>query len=95
MIVYGMGRDACNQGKNAKFGITLDEDLCPPIIARGPCAVAMIFDEYNAVVNTICARIAAGTSNQIAADGHLVIEYREREREKWANFGTVSRQLRH
>ena len=40
---FGFGRDAFNCGKNAKFGLSLSEDLQPPLTARGAGAV---FDGY-------------------------------------------------
>ena len=39
-VAYGIDRTAFNQGKNARFGITVDEKVEPPIIARGANAVA-------------------------------------------------------
>lgn len=39
-VAYGIDRAAFNQGKNARFGITVDEEVEPPIIARGANAVA-------------------------------------------------------
>jgi len=35
----GIGRDAFNQGKNAKYGISLAEDIQPTLTAKGPGAV--------------------------------------------------------
>ena len=35
----GIGRDAFNQGKNAKYGISLAEDVQPTLTAKGPGAV--------------------------------------------------------
>ena len=40
---YGLGRDIFNQGSNGKFGLSLDEELQPPLTARGAAAV---FDGY-------------------------------------------------
>lgn len=37
---YGIGRDAFNQGANAKFKPTIERDLQPPLTARGAAAVA-------------------------------------------------------
>ena len=37
---FGIGRDAVNQGKNSKFGITIDENVEPPILSTGPSSVA-------------------------------------------------------
>ena len=36
----GIVRDAYNMGANAKFGMSVDKELSPPIIARGPNALA-------------------------------------------------------
>ena len=38
-VAYGIGRDAFNQGKNAKFGITIEKDKQPTILAKGAGAV--------------------------------------------------------
>lgn len=40
IVAYGIGRDAFNQGTNAKFNPTVLYELCPPIMARGAAAVA-------------------------------------------------------
>lgn len=37
---YGLDRASYNQGKNAKFGIAVEEEIEPPMIARGPNLVA-------------------------------------------------------
>lgn len=40
LFVFGIGRDAFNQGKNAKDKPTIERDLQPPLTARGAAAVA-------------------------------------------------------
>ena len=40
LVAYGIGRDAFNQGANAKFNPTIDEEVQPPLTARGAGAVA-------------------------------------------------------
>ena len=40
---FGLGRDAFNCGQNAKFGLSLSENVQPPLTARGAGAV---FDGY-------------------------------------------------
>lgn len=40
-LCYGIGRDAFNQGKNAKYNMQIDENLMPTVIARGPGGVCM------------------------------------------------------
>ena len=37
--VIGIGRDAYNQGQNAKYGISLSEDVQPTLTSKGPGAV--------------------------------------------------------
>ena len=37
---YGIGRDAFNQGKNARFKPAIEEEMQPTIVAKGPGAVA-------------------------------------------------------
>lgn len=37
---YGIDRAAFNQGKNALFNIAVEEEVEPPVVARGPGAVA-------------------------------------------------------
>lgn len=39
-IVFGIGRNAFNQGTNAKFKPTIETNLQPPLTARGAAAVA-------------------------------------------------------
>ena len=41
-VCRGIGRDAFNQGQNAKFGITIEENKQPTILAKGAGAVACV-----------------------------------------------------
>ena len=36
VLTYGLDRASFNQGQNAKFDFSIDEELAPPIVARGP-----------------------------------------------------------
>ena len=40
-VSYGIERAAFNQGKNAKFDFSIEEELSPTIISKGPNAVAL------------------------------------------------------
>ena len=40
LVAYGLGRDAFNQGANARFMPTIEYELCPPLMARGAAACA-------------------------------------------------------
>lgn len=39
-VAYGIDRAAFNQGQNAKYGFTVEEELEPTMVAKGPGAVA-------------------------------------------------------
>ncbi len=39
VVCYGIGRDAFNQGRNAKFNPSYFEELQPTLVARGPGAI--------------------------------------------------------
>ena len=39
-VAYGIDRAAFNQGKNAKFGFAVEEEVEPTMVAKGPGAVA-------------------------------------------------------
>lgn len=40
-VAYGLDRACFNQGINAKFGLTIEEEKIAPLVARGPGAVAV------------------------------------------------------
>ena len=45
---FGIGRDAFNMGANSKFGMSIDEEKQPTMVAKGPGAVSCIgVDGYN------------------------------------------------
>lgn len=42
-IAYALDRAAYNQGQNAQFDISVQEEMAQTIVAKGPGAVAMAF----------------------------------------------------
>ena len=58
-VAYGIDRAAFNQGQNAKFGFSVETDVQPTIVAKGPGAVAQ--DEAGYTIRrltpTECARL--------------------------------------
>lgn len=44
MKCYGIDRAAFNQGKNAKYPPSIDEEIEGPIVARGPAAIGILRD---------------------------------------------------
>lgn len=60
--VYGIGRDTFNQGTNAKYKPSFEEELVPPLMAKGPGAVIepkVIESQYSVrrLTPTECARL--------------------------------------
>ena len=53
---YGIGRDAFNQGKNAKFQPTIEKEIQPPLTARGAGAVSAGYS-VRRLTPTECARL--------------------------------------
>lgn len=55
-VCYGIGRDAFNQGRNAKFTPTFEMELQPTLVARGPGAVLSGYT-VRRLTPTECARL--------------------------------------
>lgn len=56
-VAYGIGRDAFNQGRNAKFGITIEENKQPTILAKGAGAVCEIASGARRYTPRECERL--------------------------------------
>ncbi|MCD8159262.1 MAG: DNA cytosine methyltransferase [Clostridiales bacterium] len=56
---YGIDRAAFNQGKNAKFGFSIEEELSPTLVSKGPNAVSKTETHYTVrrLTPTECARL--------------------------------------
>ncbi len=55
-VAYGIGRDAFNQGQNAKFSPSVEEELQPTLVAKGPGAVQNGYT-VRRLTPTECARL--------------------------------------
>lgn len=55
-IAYGIGRDAFNQGENAKFNPSISKELEPTPVAKGPGAVQFGYI-VRRLTPTECARL--------------------------------------
>jgi DNA (cytosine-5)-methyltransferase 1 len=55
-VCYGIGRDAFNQGKNAKFNPSYSEELQPTLVAKGPGAIQSGYT-VRRLTPTECARL--------------------------------------
>lgn len=60
-VAYGIDRAAFNQGQNAQFGIAIEEEVEPTMVAKGPNAVAQPMPEIEYIVRRLtpmeCARL--------------------------------------
>lgn len=55
-VCYGIGMDTFNQGKNAKFAPTFEEELQPTLVAKGPGAIQSGYT-VRRLTPTECARL--------------------------------------
>ncbi len=55
-VVYGIGRDTLNHGRNAKFNPTYEEELQPTLVAKGPGAIQRGYT-VRRLTPTECARL--------------------------------------
>ncbi len=55
-VCYGIGRDAFNQGQNAKFNPSYSEELQPTLVAKGPGAIQSGYT-VRRLTPTECARL--------------------------------------
>ena len=55
-VCYGIGRDTFNQGKNAKFAPTFEEELQTTLVAKGPGAIQSGYT-VRRLTPTECARL--------------------------------------
>ena len=56
VVYYGIGRDAFNKGKNAKFAPTFEQELQPTLVAKGPGAIQRGYT-VRRLTPTECARL--------------------------------------
>ena len=55
-VCYGIGRDTFNQGRNAKFASTFEEEVQPTLVAKGPGAIQSGYT-VRRLTPTECARL--------------------------------------
>lgn len=68
VVSYGLDRASFNQGKNAKFGFSVDEELAPSLVAKGPGG------GISETVGSLCARDYKGVGNQYVDEGKCIIQ---------------------
>ena len=67
-VCYGLDRASFNQGKNAKYDFSVEEDKAQPIVARGPGG-------GNDVIGSLCARDSKGVGNQYVEEGKCIVQF--------------------
>ena len=72
LVTYGLDRASFNQGKNAKYDFQVEVERIGTQVAKGLGAVCKTYQD---VAGTLCARISAGTSNQLAQDDMFVADH--------------------
>ena len=65
-VCYGIGRDTFNQGQNAKFAPTFEEELQPTLVAKGPGAIQSGYT-VRRLTPTECARLQGFPDNWCTA----------------------------
>ena len=72
-VAYGIGRDAFNMGENAKFGMSISDEVQPPLTAKGPGG-------GNAdIIGSLCASDYKGVGNQYVYEGKCIIDRKSSE----------------
>lgn len=66
-VVYGIDRAAFNQGKNAQYNFTVEEDKAQTIVSRGPGGGT------EQIVGTLNARDFKGVGNQYVDEEKLIL----------------------
>ena len=71
IITYGIDRAAYNQGKNAQFSFSVEEEKAQTIVAKGPGGGT------NEKVGALCASDYKGIGNQYVNEGKLILDSRK------------------
>lgn len=64
---YGLDRASFNQGKNAQYDFSVDAELSPPIVAKGPGGDAEI-------IGPLCARDWKGVGTQYVRGKKVIVQ---------------------
>ena len=89
-VCYGIGRDTFNQGRNAAFSPTFDEELQPTLVAKGPGAVQSGYT-VRRLTPTECARLQGFADWWCSDLGEENLS--EEEIDRWEDVFETYRQL--
>lgn len=87
LVAYGLGRDAFNQGRNAKFNPTIKYDLCPPLY--GAWCRRLCHARHRKAADTVGMRTPSRAARRVDA-GRL---RRQTLQGTWQRYGTALRRL--
>lgn len=68
VITYGLDRASFNQGQNAKFDFSVEEEVAPTVVSRGPGGGT------HETVRALCARDWKGVGSQYVDDGKVIVQ---------------------
>ena len=89
-VCYGIGRDTFNQGRNAAFSPSFDEELQPTLVAKGPGAVQSGYT-VRRLTPTECARLQGFADWWCSDLGEENLS--EEEIDRWEDVFETYRQL--
>ena len=71
MITYGLDRASFNQGKNAQYDFSVEEEMAQTLVSKGPGG-------GNDTIGALCARDYKGVGNQYVNEGKCIVQHRTR-----------------
>ena len=69
MICYGLDRASFNQGQNAQYDFSIEEEKAQTLVSRGPGGGT------NETIGALCARDFKGVGNQYVSEGKCIIQH--------------------
>ena len=70
MITYGLDRASFNQGKNAQYDFSVEEEMAQTLVSKGPGG--------NDTIGALCARDYKGVGSQYVNEGKCIVQHRTR-----------------
>ena len=67
LVCYGLDRFSFNQGKNAQYDFSVQEELAQTLVAKGPGG-------GTDTVGALCARDYKGVGSQYVYEGKLIVQ---------------------
>lgn len=67
-VCYGLDRASFNQGKNAKYDFSVQEEISQPLVARGPGG------GIHETIGSLCARDYKGVGSQYVKEGKVIVQ---------------------